>query len=152
MKTSLSTLFLAAAAVALFPASGLAEKSAGVPEKLFVDPSSTSTSLARINLSVGTLVRQGNAYRGGYQIKVSPFSFKNEGGRLSANVSDEAVKQLGRGNPVNFTGQAVSDDGKSRPIEGRATPSSSDQGRIEIRFTSKDAKLVFATTYHLTES
>ncbi len=152
MKSSFSTIFLITAACAIFPVSGWAESGSGVPEKLFVNPSSTSTSLARINLSVGTLVRQGNAYRGGYQIKVSPFSFKNEGGKLSANVSDAAVKELGRGNPVTFTGQAVSDDGKSRPIEGRAMPSSSDQGRIEIRFTSKDAKLVFATTYRLTES
>ena len=123
--------------------------SMAVPSKLFIDPSSTSTSMARINLKVGTLTRQGSAYRGGYQIKVVPFAFKNEGGKLAANVSDEAVRQLREGTPVTFTGSATSDDGQSRPIEGRATPSSNEAGRIEIRFTSKDTKLVFATTYHL---
>ena len=129
-----------------------AKKSAPIIGKLFIDPCSTSISGGKANLRIGALSRQAQAYIGDYQFKVSPYFFKNEKGRISIEVADNILNKLASGMPVDFTGQAItSGSGKSRRIDGKATPSGNARGTVKLWFIAGNRELVFNTSYHFDE-
>lgn len=118
--------------------------------KLLIDPSSTSVALrGKASLIVGPLTHRAGNYAGNYQLKVRPYFFKSETGSLLLAASDDAVRKLQAGTPINFTGQAVTDqDGRTHIVLGRATPSSGTRGRVTFSIITDDAKIVFNTSYH----
>jgi hypothetical protein len=118
--------------------------------KFFIEPSSSSLKGGRARLIVGTLCRQPGIYVGDYSIKVIPYFFKNETGKLSVMVSDEALAKLGQCLPVDLTGRATTNvTGKNRPIAVAARPASKDRGALTIVVTTENGKLAFDTTYRL---
>ncbi len=122
---------------------------AGAP-KLLVDPSSTSVALrGKASLIVGPLTHRDGNFAGDYQLKVKPYFFKSETGSLLLAASDEAVRKLQAGMPINFTGKAVThEDGRTHIVLGRATPTSGDRGNVIFSIVTDDAKIIFNTSYH----
>ncbi len=118
--------------------------------KFFIEPSSSSLAGGRARLTVGTLSRQGGALIGSYQIKVTPYFFKNEKGRLSIMLSEPSLRKLLQGIPAEFTGEAKTDrTNKTRPITASATPSTKDRGALVISVATENGKLLFETSYRI---
>lgn len=118
-----------------------------------IAPTKTSIYLGTVSMTMPTFVRQsGGVYTADYTAKVFPFFFYNETGRLSVNVSDDALHQLERGEPIEFEGRAVNADGDERRIAGRAVPLDARTGKIKVRvFISKRIQLIFNTSYRFVE-
>jgi hypothetical protein len=128
------------------------KRSAPETGDIFLEPSSTTVPGGKASLTIGVLTRQAETYIGDYQFKVSPFFFKNEKGKLSIRVSDETLKKLASGMAVDFTGQATtSGSGKTRRINGRATPLDHMRGTVSLRFVAEEREMLFNTTYRFDE-
>ena len=99
------------------------------------------------------LTRRGNVYTSDYSVKVFPFFFFNERGRISIEVSAEQLQQLARGETVDLKGHASNSRGAERRIGGRAVSDSigGDRGKIKVRvWVSKNIELIFNTAYRFT--
>ena len=138
-----------ASALAAPPANG----SAPVNRVLIIDRSSTAVSRAKATLTIGPLRRTGDIYAGDYQMKVSPYFFKNEKGRLAIVVSDKSLAQVANGLAVEITGTATSSGkgGKTRRIDATATPNDTERGALKLWFIAEDRKMVFDTSYRFIE-
>ena len=81
-------------------------------------------SAGKVTLIIGPLKRANGVYTGDYKIKVFPYFFKNENGRLAIVVSDASLAAVNQGKVVAITGTATTSGkgGKSRTIEATATP------------------------------
>jgi hypothetical protein len=117
--------------------------------RVTVAPTKTSIYVGRVSMTMPPFVRSGSVFETSYVAKVFPYFFYNEEGRLSVEISDEALRRLERGEPIDFKGRAVRDDGAERRVEGRATPVDAARGKIKVRvFYSRRIELNFNTTYH----
>jgi hypothetical protein len=120
--------------------------------ELFLEPSSTAVPGGSASLTVGVLTRQAETYIGDYQFKVSPYFFKNEKGKVSIDAPDETLKKLDRGIAVDFTGQATTHgSGKTRRINGKATPLDHSRGTVSLRFVAGKREMLFNTSYRFEE-
>ena len=120
--------------------------------KLFIEPSATKTSMAKCELTVGTLECKEQSLSGSYAIKVIPFAFKNDQGSLSLAISPENVKKLALGKAVEFTGMATSSrDGKTKAIKGQTQPKASGHGGVSFVVSTEDGDLFFNSTYKVVE-
>ena len=120
-------------------------------KEMHIDPSTTRVAaIGHAKLSVETLTHEGGGFRGPYQVAVQMLPVGDEAGQLTINLSDAKLHQLtdGKG-AVNFTGEAVSQDGNHSEVRGTATPASADGGAIRVHVAGKKGNLVFNTTYHL---
>lgn len=117
-------------------------------DRVEVAPAKTSIYVGTVSLTMPAFARAHGVYASTYVARVFPVFFYNEKGRLSIELSDEALRQLERGETVEFKGRAVRDDGAERPVEGKATPADATSGKIKVRvFYSKRVELIFNTTY-----
>jgi len=124
------------------------QKSAPALRDIFLEPSSTAVPGGSASLTIGVLTRQAETYVGDYQFKVSPYFFKNEKGKLSIDIPDETLKKLGSGMAVDFAGQATcSGSGKTRRINGKATPLDDKHGAVNLRIVTGKTELLFNTSY-----
>jgi hypothetical protein len=115
-----------------------------------IAPSKTSVLLASVSLAVPTLTHSGAEFVSTYSVTVFPFFFFNEDGRFSVKLPDADLARLRHGQPIDFVGQAVRDDGAGRPVQGHAVPSGPNEGQVKIRVTyTRHIVLVFNTTYRL---
>ena len=124
---------------------------AAAVKEMHIDPSTTRVAaVGHAKLSVETLAHQDGGFRGPYKVDVTLLPVGNEAGQLTIALSDAKLHQLtdGKG-AVNFTGEALSQDGNHSDVRGTATPSSDAAGAIRVHVDSKKGKLVFNTTYHL---
>ncbi len=95
-------------------------------------------------------VRKNGTYWSTYSARVFPYFFYNEDGHLSIDVSDDQLRQLARGETIEFKGHGLSSDSEERPIEGKVTPTDATSGKIKVRvYVSKHIQLIFNTTYRL---
>ena len=118
-----------------------------------VAPAKTSIYVGSVSMTIPTFSRAGSAFESSYVAKVFPYFFYNESGRLTVEIPDEGLRQLERGEPIEFKGQAVRDDGALRRVEGRATPTDSRTGKLKVRvFYSKRIELIFNTTYRFPDA
>ena len=121
-------------------------------EHVEVAPAKTSIYVGTVSLTMPTFARANGIYETTYVAKVFPAFFYNEKGRLSIELSEPALRQLERGEVVEFKGRAVRDDGAERRVEGKATPLDATSGKIKVRvFYSKRIELIFNTTYRFPE-
>ena len=123
---------------------------AGAPvfTTLCIDPSCASLAGGTANLTVKPLTRQGVTYVGDYQLKVSPYFFKSEKGRISILFTDDSLHLIAQGKPVKFAGTATTNgSGKTRPINGTATPSANDRGSVKFAITTVNGALIFTSPY-----
>ena len=102
----------------------------------------------KARLIVSSLSREGSAYVGDYQIKVVPYFFKNEKGKLSISISDAALNDLCEKRAVECSGKAVTSvTNKTRPIKASAVPATVDGGALKITVLTDNGLLVFDTSY-----
>ena len=128
------------------------KKAAVISPMMFVDPSSTKVSLGKVNLIVNPLTHKGKFYLGVYQIKVTPYFFKNEKGTLEMVASDDSIHKLAEGIAMEFTGKATNDkDGTQKAITGKATPTTKDHGTATFSIATDNGLMVFNTSYRLGE-
>jgi hypothetical protein len=117
--------------------------------RMFVDPSSTSLALGRASLTVSPLTYQKQTYAGDYQLKVVPFLYKSQAGKLSLAAPDDSVHRLAEGLAVEFSGKAVNQkDDKTKVVKGKITPISKDRGTVAFSIATENGELVFNTSYH----
>jgi hypothetical protein len=125
------------------------EIASAVTRKLCIDPSATSVALGKASLTVSQLTHRDGNYVGDYQLKVKPYFFKSEKGRLLLAASDDSVRKLQTGTAMDFTGKAVTHrDGRIHVVLGKAIPSSGDRGSVTFSIITDNGKLVFKTSYH----
>ena len=120
-----------------------------------IEPSTTGVPLGHARLSVEPLVRAPgkDGLSAAYQVDITPYSFKSEAGQFSVAISDADLRRLTGGETLQFTGQAIAQDGSNTStVQGRATPTAvgSETGALRIQVEGRKGKLVFHTTYRLT--
>ena len=120
---------------------------------LIIDPSSMPVALGKATLTIGMLQRVDGVYSGNYKIKVSPYFLKSEKGRLAIVVSDQSLARLDLGKVTAIMGIATTGGkgGRSRHIDGTATPADNNRGTLKLWFTAGDRKMIFEPAYHLSE-
>jgi len=151
--TLLLTAALSAGEPAPAPVPPQPTGAAGLYSAVTVEPGSTSAYLAKISLAMPPLARSSGAYTSDYAVKVFPFFFFNEHGRISIEFSDDQLQRLKRGETVAFKGRGISSGGGERRVEGHAVADAAgaDHGRIKVRIRySKNIELVFNTAYRFT--
>ena len=145
--------FLRCCLVLLFVGLGNHALAAGdsAVKEMHLDPSTTRVAaVGHARLSVETLTHQGGGFQGPYRVDVTMLPVGDEAGQLTITLSDANLHKLtDTKTAINFTGEAVSQDGNHSEVRGTATPSSADAGAIRVHVESKKGKLVFNTTYHL---
>ncbi len=124
-------------------------------DRVEIAPTKTSIYIGSVSMTTPSFTRTGGAYESSYAAKVFPFFFQSESGRLRVEISDDMLRRLGRGERVEFTGQAVATNGDERRVEGHATPAEpgAASGRIKVRvFVSRKIVLIFNTTYRFPDA
>jgi hypothetical protein len=115
-----------------------------------IKPAVTSIIIATVTMSMPAFVRKSTVYSSTYSAKVFPYFFYNEKGRIWIIVPDDLLKRAARGQPVDFTGHALSDSGDERKVEGHAVPTGPWGGKIRVRvYVTRRISLVYDTTYEL---
>jgi hypothetical protein len=124
--------------------------SAATERVLMIDPSSLPVAAGKVTLTIGALRRVNGVYTGDYKIKVVPYFYKNENGRLAIVVSDETLAAVSQGKIAAIKGTATTSGkgGHSRQIEATASPADLDHGLIRLSFAAGDRKMVFEPAYH----
>jgi hypothetical protein len=87
-------------------------------------------------------------------MKVSPYFFKGEKGRLAIVVSGESLARVTQGLKAVISGTATTNgkEGETRRIDATATPSDNNRGALKLWFIAGDRKMVFNTSYHFAEN
>jgi hypothetical protein len=120
---------------------------------LILENSTMPLTTARATLIVGPLTRTNGVYVGDFKVKVFPYYFKSDRGRLAINVPDQALAAMYRGESVAVTGTSTSTKtGSVRRIEITATPKDRDHGTISLWFMVGDRKMVFTPGYQFTNN
>jgi hypothetical protein len=120
--------------------------------RVTIEPTKTSIYIGSVSLTMPPFTRRAGVYSADYSAKVFPFFFYNERGHISIGFSDENLRQLLRGETVNFTGHANNLAGAERRIEGRAIPDGTNagHGKIKVRVRIGKIQLIFNTVYRFT--
>lgn len=86
-------------------------------------------------------------------MKVAPYFFRNDKGKLAITVPTEAIAKAAPGSIVDFTGTAVSGGNKTvvRQLQGVAMPADAQHGALKVWLTVDERKLVFETKYQFVE-
>ncbi len=120
-------------------------------EEATVETARTSIYIGNVTLAMTPFQRDGDTYASTYTAKVVPFFFYNEAGSISIQLSDDDLHRLAAGERVYFQGDAQTDDGKPRRVEGHADPADARSGKIKVRvWVTKKIELIFNTTYTFT--
>jgi hypothetical protein len=128
--------------------------SAAATDRLLqIDSCSMPVAEGKATLIVGSLQRTNGIYAGEYKIKVFPYFFKNDKGRLAILVSDAALAAASQGQAVEIAGTATSSrkGGKSRHISITATPIDRNHGTLKLWFVAGERIMIFETAYHFAE-
>jgi len=117
---------------------------------LLIGPSSMPMSVGKATLIIGPLQRVNGVFTGDYKLKVFPYFFKSEAGRLAIVVSDASLAGAAQGRVAVFTGTATTNGkgGRSRQIEATATPVDNNRGALKVCFMAGDRKMIFTPAYH----
>lgn len=146
-------MFVRALLCLVFLAAGVFGAENGAPanpgySRVEVAPAKTSIYIGIVSLTMPPFVRRDDAFESTYAARVFPYFFYNERGTLRIDMTDTQLSALARGEPIEFTGRGVRDDGIERRVEGKATPSDAQSGKLKVRvFVSKRIELIFNTTY-----
>ena len=121
---------------------------------LKVDRCWTKVAGGKATLTVSPLRRIKDIFEGEFDMKVAPYFFKNDKGKLAITVSDELLAKVSAGAPVNVTGTAITKAGKDfvvRQINAEATPMDALHGMLKVWLTVDDRELAFQTMYRFVE-
>ena len=138
-----------AAAAAEIPLSDSADRISSI---LVIAPSSSKLAGGTAKLAAGPLNRDGSLYVGDYRIKVFPYFFKNESGRLFIKVSEVALQRMTHGLTAKFVGHARTNvSGLTRGVTAKAMPSANDHGALTFTVATDHGPLVFNTSYRIAQ-
>ena len=153
MKIPMTLLVLVAAAWSDTYAAPGPTNTAMVDRILLIDSTSAPVAEGKATLIIGALQRTNGVYAGDYKVKVFPYFFKNEKGRLAIVVSDETLAKINQGKAATIIGTATTSGkgGMSRHIDATATPANIDRGTLKLWFASGDRIMIFEPAYHLSE-
>ncbi len=131
----------------------LATNSSAGDSTLIIDRCSTTVSGAKATLSIGRLQQTGDTYAGDYSMKISPYFFKNEKGKLAILVPADSLAKVRKGLVLEVIGTATETGarGKSRHIDAVATPVDQKRGLLKLWFMADGHKMTFETQYHFAE-
>lgn len=116
---------------------------------LILENSTMPLPTAKATLSIGPLTRTNGVYTGDFKVKVFPYFFKSDRGRLAINIPDEVLAAVNQGQTVSFSGTSTSTkNGIVRRIEITATPMDHDHGTVTLWFMAGDQKMIFTPAYH----
>jgi hypothetical protein len=119
---------------------------------LILENSTMPFKTAKATLIVGPLTRTNGVYAGDFKVKVFPYFFRSDRGRLAINVPDTDLAALCQGKTVVVTGTSTSTKtGIVRHIEITATPKDRNHGNISLWFMAGDHKLIFTPAYHFAD-
>lgn len=122
----------------------------GITSRLIVAPSSSSLAGGTAKLVVGVLSREDSAYTGLYRIKVFPYFFKSESGKLLIKVSETSLRRMIEGDATSFAGRAITDGtGETRRVTAQVLPAASDHGALTFTVATENGPLVFNTSYRI---
>jgi hypothetical protein len=130
----------------------LSTHSAAAGRGLVIDASSMKVGGGKATLIIGPLQRVDGVYTGDYKLKVFPYFYKNEKGRLAIVVSDELLAQVDQGKVAAIIGTATTSgkNGKCRHIDATATPADINHGTLKVWFTAGGRDMIFEPDYHFT--
>jgi hypothetical protein len=118
---------------------------------LILENSTMPLPTARATLIIGPLTRTKGIYAGDFKVKVFPYFFKNDWGRLAIDVPDKALAEINQGKAVAVTGTSTSTkNGMVRHIEITATPKDRDHGTVSLWFMVGNQKMIFNPAYQFT--
>ena len=151
MKRITFLLFLTVAAGGPVSAGPAATNRFGENRTLLIEPSSMPLPAGAATLTIGVLERTNGIYAGDYRVKVFPYFYKSEKGRLAMVVSDGALANIRAGKATAITGTATTSGqrGRCRRIEAMVTPNGRDQGRLKVLFLAGSREMIFEPVYHL---
>lgn len=122
----------------------------GVTSKLLVAPSSSKLAGGTAKLVVGVLSRENSSYTGDYQIRVFPYFFKSETGKLLIRASETSLRRMVEGDAASFAGRAITDGtGETRQVTAKVLPVASDHGALTFTVATENGPLVFNTSYRI---
>jgi hypothetical protein len=120
---------------------------------LILENSTMPLPTANATLIIGPLTRTNGVYAGDFKIKIFPYFFKNDMGRLAINISDQALAAADQGSTVALTGTSTSTkNGIVRHIEITAMPKDRNHGTVSLWFMAGDQKMIFNPAYHFTNN
>jgi hypothetical protein len=127
--------------------------SASSSQTLIIDPSSMPVGGGKATLTIGPLHRADGIYSGDYRIKVFPYVFENEKGRLAIVVSNESLAAINQGKVTAVIGTATTNGkgGLSRHIDAITTPININSGTLKLWFMAGKRKMIFEPAYHVAE-
>ena len=119
-------------------------------DRVEIAPAKTSIYVGSVAMTLTPFARKNGVYHSNYTAKVFPYFFWGEDGWIAIEMTDDALRQLAKGETVQFKGHGMNNDGEERHIEGRAVPADANTGKIKVRvFVSKRIQLIFNTTYRI---
>ena len=120
---------------------------------LILENSTMPLPTAKATLIIGPLTRTNGIYAGDFKVKVFPYFFKSDWGRLAINVPDKALAEINQGKAVAVTGTSTSTkNGMVRHIEITATPKDRDHGTVSLWFMVGNQKMIFNPAYQFTNN
>lgn len=126
--------------------------SAAPPARIQVPAMKTSIYVGTVTLTPAVFTRAddtGDTWAATYAVKVRPWFFWSETGRITLHVAAADWARLAQGEVVDFTGEAANERGRPRHVTGRAEPAGPASGRLTVRITADGVTLVFHGTYGL---
>jgi len=131
-----------------------AQKSVGKSSEsaniLTIAPASASLLGGKASLFVQPLICQTDTYVGEYQLKVTPYFFKNEKGKIAIPLSAESLRLVKQNKSVKFAGTATTTgNGQTRAINGLATPSGVNRGVVTFTISTDNGPVAFTSAYKL---
>jgi hypothetical protein len=117
---------------------------------LMIDRCFTRVAGGKATLTIGPLQATGDTYNGDYAMKVAPYFFKNQKGKLAIVVPADSIETASKGVAVKITGTATdAADGETRQIDAIATPSDGRRGTLRLWFVADGRRMNFDTRYQI---
>lgn len=124
-------------------------KPAGEWDSVTIEPVKTSIYVGNVTLTTSEFKRSGEEYTATYEAKVWPWFWWNETGRITIHLPAAELERLGRGERIEFKGEAFNQKNKLRQVSGRADRVKPGTGKIKVRIAVDGTELIFNSTYRV---
>ena len=116
---------------------------------LKVDRCFTKVPGGKATLVVSSLRRTNDVFEGEFNMKVAPYFFLSDKGKLAVVVPNGAIAKAAPGTVVDFTGTATTGAKNVvvHEIHGVAMPVDAEHGALKVWLTVDERKMVFETKY-----
>ncbi len=119
----------------------------GEYDRVSVPALKSSIYVGSVTLVPSVFTRDADGYAATYEVKVWPWFWWGESGRVHIKISDAELARALRGETVEFSGSGENQKHKPRSVSGRVQPGNNAGGKIKIRISADGLTLVFNGTY-----